>query len=47
LSVVSAVTTFKIVVIFAVAAVFLNEREDMARKVAGSIIAVAGLLLTI
>jgi drug/metabolite transporter (DMT)-like permease len=45
LSVVSAVTTFKIVIIFILAAVFLKEREDLPRKILGSIIAVIGLLL--
>ena len=45
LSVVSAVTTFKVVVIFAAAALFLNEREDLPRKIFGSFIAVVGLLL--
>lgn len=45
LSVVSAVTTFKVVVIFIAAAVFLKEREDMPRKILGSLIAVMGLIL--
>jgi drug/metabolite transporter (DMT)-like permease len=45
LSVVASVTTFKIVVVFVAAAVFLHEREDMKRKIIGSLIAVAGLLL--
>ena len=45
LSLVSAITTFKIVLIFVTAAIFLKEREDLKRKVAGSIIAVVGLLL--
>lgn len=45
LSVVSAVTTFQVVVVFIAAALFLREREDMPRKIIGSIIAVAGLLL--
>lgn len=45
LSVVSAVTTFKIVVMFVVAALFLNEREDLTRKIFGSLVAVAGLLM--
>ncbi len=45
LSVVSAVTTFKVVVIFILAAVFLKEKEDMPRKVIGSAIAIVGLLL--
>lgn len=45
LSVVSAVTTFKVVVIFIAGALLLNEKEDMGRKILGSVIAVAGLLL--
>lgn len=45
LSIVSAVTTFKVVVIFVAAALFLHEREDLPRKIVGSIIALAGLLL--
>ncbi len=45
LSVVSAITTFKVVLIFVAAALFLNEREDLPRKVFGSVIAVVGLLL--
>lgn len=45
LSVVSAVTTFKVVIIFIAAALFLNEREDLGRKIAGSTIALVGLLL--
>lgn len=45
LSVVSAVTTFKVVIVFAAAAIFLHERDDMRRKVIGSLVAVVGLLL--
>lgn len=45
LSVASSVTTFKVVIIFLAAAIFLREREDLPRKIFGSIIAVAGLLL--
>jgi uncharacterized membrane protein len=45
LSIVSSVTTFKVVVIFGAAAIFLKEREDLPRKIIGSLIAVAGLLL--
>jgi drug/metabolite transporter (DMT)-like permease len=45
LSVVSAISTFKVVIIFIAAAVFLNEREDLPRKIFGSILAVLGLLL--
>ncbi|MES2971118.1 MAG: DMT family transporter [Patescibacteria group bacterium] len=45
LSVVSAVTTFKVVVIFVAAALLLNERDDLPRKIFGSVVALAGLLL--
>lgn len=45
LSVVSSITTFKVVLMFVLGAVFLHEREDLPRKVFGSIIALAGLLL--
>ncbi len=45
LSFVSAVTTFKVIIIFIAGALFLNEREDLGRKILGSIIAVAGLVL--
>lgn len=45
LSVVSAVTTFKVVLIFIAAALFLKERDDLKRKILGSLIALAGLLL--
>jgi drug/metabolite transporter (DMT)-like permease len=45
ISVISAITTFKVVIIFIAAAIFLKEREDLPRKILGSIIAVAGLLL--
>lgn len=45
LSLVSAVTTFKVVTVFLAAAVLLKEREDMGRKLLGSLIAVAGLLM--
>ena len=45
LSLVSAITTFKVVIIFIAAAVFLKEREDLPRKIMGSLIALAGLLL--
>ena len=45
LSIVSAVTTFKIVIIFIAGALILNEREDFKRKLLGSIIALVGLLL--
>lgn len=45
LSVVSAVTTFKVVVIFVFAALLLNERDDLGRKTVGCLIALVGLLL--
>lgn len=45
LSLASAVTTFRVVLIFIAAAIFLNEREDMPRKIIGSGIALVGLLL--
>jgi drug/metabolite transporter (DMT)-like permease len=45
LSFVSSVTTFKIVLMFIAAAIFLHEREDLPRKILGSVIAVLGLLL--
>jgi hypothetical protein len=45
LSVVTAITTFKVVIVFIAAALFLNEKEDIPRKIFGSIIAVIGLLL--
>ncbi len=45
LSVVSSITTFKVVIIFIAAAIFLHEREDLPRKILGSIIALMGLLL--
>ncbi len=45
LSLVSAITTFKVVIIFIVAALFLKERDDLWRKIFGSVIAVLGLLL--
>lgn len=45
LSLVSSITTFKIVIIFIAAAVILKEREDLTRKLIGSLVALAGLLL--
>lgn len=45
LSLVSAITTFKVVIIFISAAIFLKEREGLPRKIAGSFVALAGLLL--
>ncbi len=47
LSVVSSVTTFKVVILFIAAAFFLNEKDDFRRKIIGSFLAVAGLLLMI
>ncbi|HET9850478.1 MAG TPA: hypothetical protein VFP35_02530 [Candidatus Saccharimonadales bacterium] len=43
----SAITTFKIVLVFISGAIFLRERQDLKRKIAGSLIATAGLLLMI
>ena len=45
ISLVSSVSTFKVVTVFIAAALFLGEREDLPRKIFGSIIAVIGLLL--
>lgn len=45
LSLASSITTFKIVVVFVTAAIFLNERDHLKRKILGSLIAVIGLLL--
>lgn len=45
LSIVSSITTFKVVIIFIAAALFLHEREDLPRKILGSVVAVVGLLL--
>jgi len=45
LSLVSSITTFKVVLIFIAAALFLKERDDIARKTFGSVIALVGLLL--
>ncbi|MBP7006681.1 MAG: DMT family transporter [Candidatus Pacebacteria bacterium] len=45
LSLVSSVTTFKVVIVFISAVIFLNEREHLKRKIIGSFIALAGLLL--
>ncbi|MCE9549274.1 DMT family transporter [Candidatus Nomurabacteria bacterium] len=45
LSVVSSITTFKVVIIFIAAAIFLNEREDLPRKIFGCVVALVGLLL--
>lgn len=35
LSLVSSVTTFKVVIVFIAAAIFLKEREDVPRKILG------------
>lgn len=45
LSLVSSVTTFKVVIIFAYAAIFMDEREDLPRKIIGSLVAIVGLLI--
>ena len=45
LSLVSAITTFKIVIVFIAGAIFLKEREDLPIKILGSLIALVGLLL--
>lgn len=45
LSIVSSITTFKVVIMFIAGAIFLGEKDDIGRKILGSIIAVIGLLL--
>ncbi len=45
LSLVSAITTFKVVIVFIAGALFLNEREDLSRKIIGSLVALLWLLL--
>jgi drug/metabolite transporter (DMT)-like permease len=45
LSLTSAVTTFRVVVVFVTGALFLRERDHLIRKIIGSLIAIAGLLL--
>lgn len=45
LSLVSSITTFKVVIMFIVAAIFLKEKDGIWRKIFGSLIAVIGLLL--
>ncbi|MSU56034.1 MAG: hypothetical protein EXS51_01865 [Candidatus Taylorbacteria bacterium] len=45
LSLVSSIATFKVVIVFIAAAIFLKEREDLPRKIIGSLLAVIGLLL--
>lgn len=47
LSVVSAITTFKIVIVFIAGALLLKEKEDLGRKIIGSLIAIVGLLLMV
>jgi len=45
LSLVSSITTFKVLIIFIAAAIFLKERTDIPRKITGSLVALVGLLL--
>lgn len=45
LSLVSTISTFGVVIVFITAALFLGEREDLGRKLLGSVLAVIGLLL--
>ena len=45
LSLVSSITTFKVVIIFIAAAIFLKERSELSRKIIGSFVALLGLLL--
>jgi drug/metabolite transporter (DMT)-like permease len=45
LSLVSSITTFKVVIVSITAIIFLKEREHIGRKIIGSIIALVGLLL--
>ncbi len=45
LSLVSAMTTFKVVIVFILAAIFLRERDELPRKIIGSAVAVIGLFL--
>lgn len=47
LSLTSAVSSFRIVLVFIAGAIFLHEREDLRRKIIGSLLATLGLLLTI
>jgi drug/metabolite transporter (DMT)-like permease len=44
-SLASSVSTFKVVTVFVAAAIFLGEREDLPRKILGSLVAILGLLL--
>ena len=45
LSIVSSITTFKVVIMFIAGSLILHEKEDLPRKIIGSIVALAGLLL--
>lgn len=45
LSVVTSITTFKVILVVIAAGIFLGEKEDLRRKIFGSIVAVIGLLL--
>jgi drug/metabolite transporter (DMT)-like permease len=45
LSVVTSITTFKVVIVVIAAGIFLGEKEDLRRKIIGSVLAVIGLLL--
>jgi len=45
LSIVSSITTFKVVIVFMAAAIFLKEREEIPRKMIGSLVALVGLML--
>jgi drug/metabolite transporter (DMT)-like permease len=45
LALISAVTTFKIVTVFLAGLIFLGERNNLAQKCLGTVIALAGLLL--
>lgn len=45
LSIVSSITTFKIVIMFIGGALILNEKDDLKRKIVGSVVALLGLLL--
>ena len=45
LSVVSSITTFKVVLVFIIGALFLKEKEELPRKIFGCFVTIAGLLL--
>lgn len=45
ISIVSSITTFKIVIMFIGGALILNEKDDLKRKIVGSVVALIGLLL--